>query len=175
VPGYGGPMPPGGWQAPLASPQAAWAGQPLAGWWRRVGAYLLDRLIVSVPLVVLVMGVFATDSDIGGGLVVAITVLAYVVFGLFYAPVLMAREGPRNGQTWGKQVVGIAVIRDSGVPVGMGFAFLREFVVKSLLFEWIGSFFFAIPTLLNYLWPLWDDQNRCLHDMIVSTHVVKRG
>ena len=27
-------------------------------------------------------------------------------------------------------------------------------------------------TLIDYLWPLWDGENRCLHDMVVSTHVV---
>ena len=30
-----------------------------------------------------------------------------------------------------------------------------------------------IPWFLNYFWPLWDDQNRALHDMVVSTHVVQ--
>ena len=36
----------------------------------------------------------------------------------------------------------------------------------------IGGFFF-IPTLLDWLWPLWDDENRALHDMLVSSHVVR--
>jgi uncharacterized RDD family membrane protein YckC len=92
---------------------------------------------------------------------------------LFYAPLLMGRQGAHNGQTWGKQIVGIRVVRDSGQQVDIGFAFLREFVVKGLLFGFVGSFFFSIPTLIDYLWPLWDDQNRCLHDMVVSTHVVR--
>ena len=98
---------------------------------------------------------------------------AYVLAALFYAPALMARGGDRNGQTWGKQVVGIQVVRDSGQPVDLGFGFIREFLVKSLLFGTLGGFLFYIPTLLNFLWPLWDDENRCLHDMVVSTHVVQ--
>jgi uncharacterized RDD family membrane protein YckC len=106
-------------------------------------------------------------------LIAVVSFLAYFVAVLFYAPVLMAREGANNGQTWGKQIVGITVVRNAGEPVGMGFAFLREVVVKNLLFGWIGSFFAGIPTLLDYLWPLWDDENRCLHDMVVSTHVVR--
>ena len=92
---------------------------------------------------------------------------------LFYAPVLMAREGPHNGQTWGKQILSITVIRDNGRQVDLGFAFLREVVVKNLLFGFVGSFFAGIPTLVDYLWPLWDDENRCLHDMVVSTHVIR--
>jgi uncharacterized RDD family membrane protein YckC len=54
-----------------------------------------------------------------------------------------------------------------------GWALLREFVVRVLLFGVLGSFFFSIPWLLDYLWPIWDESNRALHDMVVSTHVVR--
>ena len=40
-------MPPGGWEHPIAQPHA-WAGTPLSGWWRRVGAYLLDSIFTSI-------------------------------------------------------------------------------------------------------------------------------
>jgi uncharacterized RDD family membrane protein YckC len=45
--------------------------------------------------------------------------------------------------------------------------------LKGLALGIAGSIIPLIPYLLNYLWPLWDDQNRALHDMIVSTHVVQ--
>ena len=32
----------------------------------------------------------------------------------------MVRKGEHNGQTWGKQVVGIRVIRDNGQPFDFG-------------------------------------------------------
>ena len=169
-------MPPGGWQGPIEQRATEWTGgAELSGWWRRVGAALLDALILTIPsilLVVLVVVVFA-GSDVAGYVTAAISFLAYIVIALFYAPALMARQGAHNGQTWGKQALGITVVRDTGQPVELGFAFLREFVVKNLLFGVVGSFFFYIPTVVNYLWPLWDDQNRCLHDMIVKTHVVR--
>ena len=85
----------------------------------------------------------------------------------------MARGGENNGQTFGKQIVGIRVVRDVGQPFDMAAAFVRELVVKQLLFNFVGGFFFSIPTLLDYLWPLWDDQNRALHDMVVKSHVVR--
>ena len=166
--------PPSGWQQPIAAPQG-WEGRPLASWGSRVGAALLDWLILFIPvaLLIVLVVVIALNST-GGGIVTGIlSGVAYLVAVLFYAPVLMAREGEHNGQTWGKQIVGIRVIRDSGQPVDIGFAFIREFVVKGLLFGFVGSFLFSIPTLIDYLWPLWDDENRCLHDMVVSTHVVK--
>jgi uncharacterized RDD family membrane protein YckC len=117
--------------------------------------------------------VVALSSDVGGIVTGILSGVAYLLAVLLYAPLLMARGGARNGQTLGKQLIGIRVVRDSGQPVDVGFGFLREFVVKGVLFGFIGGFFASIPTLVDYLWPLWDDQNRCLHDMVVSTHVVR--
>ncbi len=174
APAYGGPVPPGGWQQPL--PDApGWAGAQLSGWWRRVGAAVVDALILTIPSLIIIALVVAVaaGSDVGAAVTAIVTVLAYIVVALFYAPILMKREGVHNGQTWGKQVTGIRVVRNDEQPVGLGFAFLREFVVKNLLFGFVGGLLFYIPTLLNYLWPLWDDENRCLHDMVVSTHVVR--
>jgi uncharacterized RDD family membrane protein YckC len=166
-------VPPGGWQQPIAQ-GPGWAGQPLAGWGSRVGAALIDGLILAVPVIVIVIIVvaIAAGSDVGAVVVGLISTLAYIVAAIFYAPVLMSRDGARNGQTLGKQMVGIRVSRDTGEPVGFGFAMLREIAVKNLLFWFVGSFIVYIPTLLDVLWPLWDDQNRALHDMVCSTHVV---
>ena len=115
----------------------------------------------------------AAGSDIGAVVTGLIGFFAYVLAVLFYAPLLMARDGERNGQTLGKQIVSIRVTRDNGQPFDLGSAMVREVVVKSLLFGVVGSFFAGIPTLVDYLWPLWDDQNRALHDMVVSTHVMR--
>ena len=50
---------------------------------------------------------------------------------------------------------------------------LREVVIKQLLFGFVGGFFLSIPTILDYLWPLWDDENRALHDMIAASRVIR--
>ena len=173
---YGGPVPPGGWQQPPpAGKPDAWVGKPLASWWSRVGASVLDGLILFVALAILV-GILVAVAVSGGGAVEivawSLAVLVYLGGVAFYAPVLMAREGARNGQTWGKQIVGIRVVRDKGGEMDFGFAFLREAVIKWLLFGVIGGFFF-IPPILDWLWPLWDDENRALHDMLASSHVVR--
>jgi uncharacterized RDD family membrane protein YckC len=170
-------VPPGGWQQQVSRPQAGagWVGRPLAGWGSRVGATLLDGLILLIPAVVLtilIIGI-ASASDSGAIVTGILGFLAYFIASLFYAPLLMARGGENNGKTFGKQIVGIRVVRDVGQPFDMGSAFVRELVVKQLLFNFVGGFFFSIPTLLDYLWPLWDDQNRSLHDMVVKTHVVR--
>jgi uncharacterized RDD family membrane protein YckC len=178
APGYGGPVPPGGWQQPIARPESGWAGRPLASWGSRLGAYLIDFCIVLIPVVLLAVVIFggAADSDssvwgwVGASILYA---LLFAVVFLLYAPLLMIREGERNGQTLGKQLVGIRVVRDNGQPYGFGPAALREVVLKQLAVGIASSIIPFIPWFLNYFWPLWDDQNRALHDMGASTHVIK--
>jgi uncharacterized RDD family membrane protein YckC len=168
-------VPPGGWEQPIApQPGPGWHGRALASWGSRLAAQLIDWLILLVPVVVLTIavGAIATGSDAGAVATAVLGLLAYLVVVLLYAPALMAREGPRNGQTWGKQMLGIRVIRDGGESMSFGYAALREIVVKGLVVT-IASFIIPfIPWFLNYFWPLWDDQNRALHDMVVSTHVI---
>jgi uncharacterized RDD family membrane protein YckC len=167
-PGYGGPVPPGGWQAPVGVQQPPWAGAPLSGWWRRVGAYVLDGIFTAIVIWVGEI-LIVTGTEVLG----AVLVLGGLVIAFFYYPVTMMREGARNGQTLGKQILGIRVVRDDGQTVTFGFALLREFVVEFLLFQVLGSLLFGIPWLINVLWPLWDSENRALHDMIVKSHVVE--
>jgi uncharacterized RDD family membrane protein YckC len=176
APSYGGPVPPGGWDQPIAQQQQpGWAGVPLASWGTRLGAAVIDFLILLVPVIALVVIVVAVavGDDTAGWVTGVVSFLAYAVVALFYAPVLMAREGAHNGQTWGKQMLGIRVIRDTGERMGFGWAALREIVVKNLGVGIASSIIPVIPWFLNYFWPLWDDSNRAIHDIICSTHVVR--
>jgi uncharacterized RDD family membrane protein YckC len=168
-------VPPGGWQQPIPQQQPGWYGRQLASWGSRVAATLIDWLILLVPVVVLTVIVvaIAAGSDTGAIVTGALGVLAYLIVALMYAPLLMARDGEHNGQTWGKQALGITVVRDNGDPVGFGFAALREIVVKGLLVGIASSIIPFIPWFLDNFWPLWDDENRALHDMVCSTHVVQ--
>ena len=140
-----------------------------------MGAAVVDGLILTAFVAVLVALVvlIALGSDVAAVIVGILAFFGYIAAALLYAQLLMARTGPKNGQTWGRQVVGVRVVRDTGEPVGFGYAVLRELVVKTLLFGVVGGFFASIPTLLDYLWPLWDDENRALHDMIVKSHVLR--
>ena len=174
-PSYGGPVPPGGWEQPISPPPSGWRGRPLAGWGTRLAAYVIDGLILLVPVIILTVVVVAvaTGSDTGAWVTAVLGFLVYLAALLLYAPLLMAREGTHNGQTWGKQLLDIRVVRDSGQPMGFGWAALREIVVKGFVVTIASSIIPFIPWFLNYFWPLWDDQNRALHDMVVSTHVVQ--
>lgn len=160
----------------------------LAGWRSRVGAALIDGLILTLLWTLLiapgVVVTFATDLP---GLGIALWILGGLlgtIVALLYASYFMQRGGARNGQTPGKQALGIRVAFPNGKSVDWGQALLRELVIKGLLLGVAGAlasfvtfflfgFGFAIPYILDFLWPLWDDENRAVHDMIVNSRVVK--
>jgi uncharacterized RDD family membrane protein YckC len=181
APQYTGPVPPGGWQQPIQQP--AMPGGQLASWGSRLGAYLIDGLVLLVPGIILffvivagAVGISGDDDDVAVGAAIGAFLLFFLIFAiisLLYAPLLMMRQGQHNGQTWGKQLLGIRVVRDNGQPFTFGPAALREVVLKSLAVGVASSIIPIIPWFLNFFWPLWDDENRALHDMAASTHVVQ--
>jgi uncharacterized RDD family membrane protein YckC len=177
-------MPPGGgWQQPIAQQGPGWVGRPLASWGSRVAAWFIDGLIIGIPAAIIffalvagAIGLTGDDSDVGFWVLVGsglLSVLIFVVIAIIYAPTTMARGGPHNGQTWGKQLIGIRVVRDGGERVDFWWAVLREVVVKGLVVGIASSIIPFVPWFLDNFWPLWDDENRALHDMVVSSHVVE--
>jgi uncharacterized RDD family membrane protein YckC len=170
--------PPGGWQQPIARPASGWEGRPLASWGSRAVAQVIDWAVLLIPAVVLgilVVGAAVDDDSSWWGIVGASLLYVVVIGGLLllYAPLLMMRSGEHNGQTLGKQMIGITVVRDNGEQMGFGWSALREVVVKGLLVGIASSIIPFIPWFLDNFWPLWDDENRALHDMVVQTHVVR--
>ncbi|MBA2506848.1 MAG: RDD family protein [Thermoleophilaceae bacterium] len=168
-------MPPGGWQqqAAAAAPQT-WQG-PLASWGNRVAAQLIDGLIVFAALIPLV-GVPAIGfavSDALGIVLIILGGLVWLVFAFMYSTWLMKREAQHNGQTWGKQAMSIRVTQDNGQPFDLGSAAMRQIVIIGFGLGIAGSFTAGLAYLVDYLWPLFDDENRALHDMLAKTHVVK--
>jgi uncharacterized RDD family membrane protein YckC len=118
------------------------------------------------------IGFFASDE---AGVVAVIVGLmlsfvAIAIVALLYAPLMMSRT---NGKTLGRMALGIRVVRAKGQPITLGFAMLREVAVKALLFGIAGSLAFGLANLADVLWPLWDDENRALHDFVVDTRTVR--
>jgi uncharacterized RDD family membrane protein YckC len=174
-------------------------GQPLASYGQRVGAYLLDGLISGLVSMLLggywilqffrwyagyLEGLFR-QIDAGGNPsldqaaitsqvtsyllpVIAVSLVVQVVYQVVFLT--------RRGATPGKMIVGIAVRRRDrpGLPdlatvlkrVALG-------VVVSLLgFLPAASAVGSLVSILDLLWPLWDDKRQALHDKIAGTNVV---
>lgn len=164
-PAYGVPQYPTG---PSYQQYAAPPPNPYAHWGYRVGAYLLDSLLLAPAYFAMNIGLTLWDDptfseqtqDIG--LVVALLAAAAMTgFGIWNQ---IIRQG-RTGSSLGKQWVGIAVISErTGTPIGGWSTFGR-----SLL-----HILDALPCGLGYLWPLWDDKRQTFADKIMGTIVVRR-
>ena len=147
-----------------------------AGWWRRVGAAIIDGLIGAVFMlpgfIVLVAGPSEIDSctvngDFGlcevptGGTILT-GLLLYAVGGIAYLVIYCRKLG--QGATWGRTAAGYRILDErTGLPIGTGRAVGRYFA----------TFLSALPCYLGFLWPLWDSEHRTFHDMIVRTRAVR--
>jgi uncharacterized RDD family membrane protein YckC len=143
--------------APAADLPAGQADRAPAKWWNRVGATLFDDILLGVVgwAFVAVAGI-ARFGSLAGGAIVALVAFVYAFLMLAY----------RDGQTLGKQVASIRVLSEDYGPVGLGRAFARELV--KVVFGYTGILY-----LIDVLWPLWQPENRALHDLIAGTRVVR--
>ena len=168
IPGYTAPPPPGaGGPVPPASfGEVPTGALRLASWGSRLGAALIDGLILTAGAVVLVVVVLAAfaGSDVAGTVTAIVAFLAYVAVAFLYSPLMMSRT---NGKTLGRMVTNVRVVRTDGQPMTFGLAALREVVLKGVVANVIPFGWFV-----DGLWPLWDDQNRAVHDFITNTRVV---
>ncbi|MFI5775734.1 RDD family protein [Nocardia sp. NPDC051570] len=184
-PGYGAPQPGYGPPQPGYPPMPGYQPYgpvpPYASWAARVGATLIDGLIIGVPTIILyTLGIAIGTSNMtctsnddtgsystscsgglsaGGVALMFAGALVALVGGLY----LLYREGV-TGQTPGKKVLGIKLIREAdGQTIGFGMSIVRRIchVVDGL------------PCYLGYLWPLWDDKRQTFADKILHTIVVK--
>ncbi|XVX21524.1 RDD family protein [Actinomycetota bacterium] len=197
------PGAPGQWQAPpMNTPRVTGPGthdgQALATYLERVGALIIDVLLVGIlnailagwfvmkamgPLMDAMARVIANPSDqaaldeLSGISVdyqwlvpaVLITVAVRTAYQVFFLT--------RSGATPGKKAIGISV-RDLGRPgpLSVGQALRRQAIAIGTallgLVPYVGNLG-TLVSLLDVLFPLWDPQRQSLHDKIAGTVVVK--
>ncbi len=128
-----------------------------ARWFTRLAAATIDAMIaIGVYFLYnMATGVSLTDPSAlessGSNIPVLLISIAMIIMtGL-------------KGQTPGKMLFKIKVVKTSGENISMLTAILRETVGK-----WISSILF-----IGYLWPLWDSKKQGWHDKIAGTIVVK--
>jgi uncharacterized RDD family membrane protein YckC len=178
VPGYG--YPPGGVRRP--GPVGP-GGAPLAEFWQRLVAYLLDSLILGaatlVPVLLVFGGLFlpyfssidpSNPPDPFGLLLIELLAIAIIVpLNLIASYVYFVRLCSKTGQTVGKRVMQIRVVRAiDGGPIDLR-TMKRRWVVQYVAA--LIPFYFS---LADSLWLLWDQPYRqCLHDKCAETLVVQ--
>jgi uncharacterized RDD family membrane protein YckC len=160
-------------QEPGPGAPAAPGRAPDAEYMQRVGAAVVDffvRLALVLAGTLLGAIAYAGGETAGGVGIIVGLVVGGVLGALVYAPYMLAT---RQGQTFGHKATNTRVVMVDGTRLTGRRAFVREVLVKGLLFESLGSFLFLIPTVLNYVWPLFDERNEALHDKICATRVVE--
>ena len=171
-------------------------GVPLAGWWWRVLALVIDSLLIGIVAGILAFpwardvfdsyrdwfdeamnadssstGTGQLQSDIAGPL--AIITLINVALGFIYnVGFLMWKQA-----TPGKLLLGMRVrLRDRPGPMPIGTVLLRwgsQYGVAILGLLPVAGCLTFVYTLLDYLWPLWDDKSQAIHDKVAKTNVVR--
>jgi uncharacterized RDD family membrane protein YckC len=170
-----------------APPPPAWANQPHgvtsepvgppAGFWIRFVAYIVDAFILFLGSLLiggivggLVWVVMGTDTDnwdldhyeVVTWIAVIAFILAYFVVAWLYEAFLTS--GP-HGATYGKQAVGVRIVRADGAPLSFGRATGRHFL-KVLVTP-------MVPLGIGYLLAAFTQGKRALHDFMADTLVIK--
>jgi len=150
-----------------------------AQWTTRVLGYLIDFLIVGAGVVVLgvaaalLLGTagglgtaltFGGMQGLGGAgccMLFSIFPLATLGVGIYNKVYLVAQRGSSIGQG----VVKIKVVDAQGNLLSTGNAALR-------LLTHVGLSFIPFGSIVDLLWPLWDERRQTLHDKAVGCYVI---
>lgn len=127
-----------------------------ADWVERVGATLVDWVLVFAPITLANIILPSSWADN----LIALAWLAAVAW--------VAWLNGAKGQSPGKALMGLRLVRESdgttlGGPVGL---------VRSLTLGLMFIFTGGIAWLVSVLWPLWDQRNRALHDKMFRAVVM---
>ena len=173
------PPPPPGGAPPPPPPSGAMAGvdgREQANFGQRLGALIIDALIIGVPvliiyavllsvvpteLVVCQDGTAICEEPTGAGFgILLIAYLAIVIVALWY----YGEFDGNRGATIGRKTLGIKLVKvDTDETVGFWRAVGRQFAR-------IPSSFICY---LGYFWMIWDSDSQTWHDKIVKTQVIK--
>jgi len=123
-----------------------------AGFWMRAGAYMIDSILVSIPLVPLLVILKKSAPEVGSLMKLLAPLIYFTVVPVLY-----------RGQTIGKRIAGIAIVRMDGSSLGYGRAFLRG----------VGYMISSLIAGLGFMMAAFTDKKRALHDIIAGTRVVQ--
>jgi uncharacterized RDD family membrane protein YckC len=164
---------------------------PLGSLWERIGAYVIDHILVTI-LGLLVMGIVVRGSMLLGLYGIASLVFPHLEPGPVDATALWESSSdferfrvivtlavlPRwiymtvfHGQwqaTPGKMLLGLRVVNTQGIPIGYKTAALRSFLRGLLYACTIG-----LSGIVNVILIGATRRRRAIHDLIVGTEVVR--
>jgi uncharacterized RDD family membrane protein YckC len=135
----------------------------------RLTAHLIDLLILSATLVPFAIGLWLDVSEhlppsytITGGVLTLVVGTAWAAFNLHLLS--------RNGQSIGKRLLSIKVVRRDGSPASLGRIFWLRNLVNGLpqLIPLAGQLYALLDALM-----IFSQTRQCLHDQIADTQVIR--
>ncbi len=164
-------------QNPYAPPQAEVgdiedgdASVEQAGRGIRLGAAVLDTIIVFAVMLPMLLsaGIAELVADPTAVIMGASGLISIVASVALIAVTIVLVK--RNGQTIGKKLVGIKVVRSDGSRASLGRIFWLRNIVNAIpaAIPFVGSLY----QLVDHLF-IFGDKRQCVHDKIADTIVVK--
>ncbi|MHB1089187.1 MAG: RDD family protein [Acidimicrobiales bacterium] len=142
----------------------------LSGWWRRVGATLVDDILLFIPTYVVIMLVTAVAGLISG------TIAGLLLQGLYMVK-LLARPA---GQTVGNRLVD-TYVRDATTghaltnqQVMRRWGFVAIYSLFGVTGSMLGTSIVGVIGLVDCLYPLFNARKQTLHDRFAGTIVLRK-
>lgn len=132
--------------SPVVSAATVLTTPDLAGFWARVGAYIVDGFVIGLVTV----GLYPAGS-LGNALSFLLN-LGY--FAYFWST---------GGDTLGMRWLGLRVVREDGQPLSLRTGVIRYFAL----------FLASLPLGLGLVWAAFDSKKQGWHDKLAGTLVVK--
>ena len=141
----------------------------LASFWRRLLAYVIDYVLISVFISLYASGYILriqaitlkpTPSDADISVLTQFTLYYFLVYCLYHT---LCESTPLRGSL-GKKLCKAVVVDADGRRLGVGRAMIRNFS-KIISFTAFG---------IGFLNILWNGHRQAWHDMIAKTYVIKR-
>jgi uncharacterized RDD family membrane protein YckC len=130
---------------------------------QRSGAFLFDYILtLLIPALALIVAGYVKrrwQSPETANIIMAIGYL--LTAGLMFLNFVFLYV--QGGQSFGKRLIGIRVMRVNGSPVDYQTAILRHILGYPLSFLGLG---------LGMLWPIWDSKRQGWHDKLANTVVI---
>lgn len=155
------------YQAPTAHVDDTGArGPELARRGTRLAAAILDGLAY---LVVWIGAFFAGGGDLESVSGLTSTALLICIVGSLAVLDVNLYFLHRNGQTIGKRLLNVKIVRDDGSHTALGRAFGLRMVVPSIIYTvpLLGFVFYLVVVLF-----IFRGDRRCVHDLMADTRVV---
>jgi uncharacterized RDD family membrane protein YckC len=170
---------------PIAASTRVSAPLPYSGFWERVGAYLIDGLILGIPFGILVLVLIFMFGGLGvllhrtaEGAPVdprAAAALIAPMFMIFFLGMLIfvalqwlyfaGMESSERQATFGKSVMSLRVTNYEGQRISFGHATGRFFakIVSGM-----------VPLAIGYIMAAFTEKKQALHDLIAGTLVLRK-